>query len=270
MQICRAAFVFKADMKNFALVTGASKGIGRAIAQELAARGCNLLLTARSENLLSELASELTHKYKSEVHTFPADLSDNTTPQRLYDFCLEKKLPVNILVNNAGYGLWGKFSELSLDDQLNMMHLNNEVIVKNTFLFLNLLSKQQSYILNVASTTAYQAVPTMAAYAASKIFVLNFSRALRHELKGSNISVSCLSPGTTLTEFMDRAGQQALKKRAEKVAMTPESVAHIAVRGMFNRKAEIIPGFINWISVKVIPFMPKVLVEKIAASLYKV
>lgn len=258
-------------MQNFAVVTGASKGIGKAIAHELSRRGCDLLLTARSENLLNVLASELTYKYKNQVYVFAADLSDSATPQRLYDFCLNKKLPVNILINNAGYGLWGKFSDLKLDEQLNMLRLNNEIILRNTYLFLNLLTEQpRSYILNVASTTAYQAVPTMAAYAASKIFVLNFSRALRHELKASHVSVSCLSPGTTLTEFMDRAGQQALKKRAEKVAMTPERVARIAVRGMFKGKAEIIPGFINWLSVKVIPFMPKVLVEKIAASLYKI
>jgi short-subunit dehydrogenase len=257
-------------MKNFAVVTGASKGIGRAIADELARRGCNLLLTARSENLLNVLASELTYKYKNEVHVFPADLSESATPQKLYNYCIEKNLPVNILVNNAGYGLWGKFNALNLDDQLNMLRLNNEIIVRNTYLFLDLLKKNKpSYILNVASTAAYQAVPTMAVYAASKIFVLNFSRALRYELKGSDVSVSCLSPGTTSTEFMDRAGQQALKKKAEKVAMKPESVARIAVRGMFNRKAEIIPGFINWFSVKVIPFMPKGLVENIAASIYK-
>jgi uncharacterized protein len=258
-------------MKNFAVITGASKGIGKAIAHELAQRGYNLLLTSRNENLLNILASELNYKYKSEVHIFPADLSDSRTPQLLYNFCIEKKLPVNILVNNAGYGLWGKFNSLSLDEQINMLRLNNEIIIRNSYLFIDLLKKQErSYILNVASTTAYQAVSTMAVYGASKIFVLNFSRALRHELKGTGISVSCLSPGTTSTEFMDRAGQQALKKKADKVAMKPESVARIAVRGMFKGKAEIIPGFINWFSVKVIPFMPKGLVEKIAASLYKV
>lgn len=258
-------------MQNFAVVTGASKGIGKAIATELAKRGCNLLLTSRSENLLKVLASELTYKYKNEVHIFPADLSDSTAPQKLYNFCVEKKFPVNILVNNAGYGLWGQFNELGLDSQLNMLRLNNEIIVQNTYLFLDILKKQQrSYILNVASTAAYQAVATMAVYGASKIFVLNFSRALRHELKGSSVSVSCLSPGTTSTDFMERAGQQALKKRADKVAMKPEDVARIAVRGMFNSKAEIIPGFVNWISVKLVPFMPKKLVEKIAASLYKV
>src|SRR5215213_7090370 len=135
-------------MKNFAVVTGASKGIGKAIAHELAKGGCNLLLTSRSENLLNVLASEITYKYKNEVHVFPADLSDSATPQRLYAFCIEKNLAVNILVNNAGYGMWGKFNALNLDDQLNMLRLNNEVIVRNSYLFLSLLKKHKpAYIL---------------------------------------------------------------------------------------------------------------------------
>jgi short-subunit dehydrogenase len=258
-------------MKNFALVTGASKGIGKAIAVELAKRGCNLLLTSRSKDLLEALAEELSRTFNVKVHTFACDLSEDSAPKRLLEFCVSENLPVNILVNNAGYGLWGKFPELTMELQLNMLRLNNENLVHITHLFIPLLRKNNpSYILNVSSTSAYQAVPTMAVYAASKIFVLNFSRALRHELKPENISVCCLVPGTTSTEFMDRAGQQPLKKRAEKVAMTPEEVARAAVNGMFNRRAEIIPGFVNWISAKLVPHLPKKMVENIAASLYRV
>lgn len=258
-------------MRNFALVTGASKGIGKAIAVELAKRGCNLLLTSRSKDLLEAIAEKLRKDFGVEVHVFVSDLSDESAPKRLLEFCISNNFPVNILMNNAGYGLWGKFEELTMEMQLNMLRLNNENLVHITHLFIPLLKKNKpSYILNVSSTTAYQSVPTMAVYAASKIFVLNFSRALRYELKPENISVSCLVPGTTSTEFMDRAGQQPLKKRAEKVAMTPEAVAAIAVKGMFKGKSEIIPGFINWISAKVIPHLPKKLVENIAASVYRV
>ena len=258
-------------MKNFALITGASKGIGRAIAAELAKRGCSLLLVSRSKNLLDELAVKLRKDFGVEVHTFVSDLSDESAPKRLLEYCTSNNFPINILVNNAGYGLWGKFDELTMELQLNMLRLNNENLVHITHLFIPLLRKNKpAYILNVSSTSAYQAVPTMAVYAASKIFVLNFSRALRHELKPDGISVSCLVPGTTSTEFMDRAGQQPLKKRAEKVAMTPEAVAAAAVKGMFGGKAEIIPGFINWISAKVVPHLPKNLVERIAVSLYRV
>jgi short-subunit dehydrogenase len=131
-----------------------------------------------------------------------------------------------------------------------------------------LRKKTPSYILNVASTAAYQAVPTMTTYAATKAFVVLFSRGLRWELKGSGISVSCLSPGATSTGFIDRAGMEVLKERAEKFSMTPEAVARIAIRELFNGKAEIIPGFVNWISVKFTYFLPKYIVEKIAAGLY--
>jgi uncharacterized protein len=258
-------------MKNFALVTGASKGIGKAIAFELAKRGCNLLLTSRSKDLLEAMAEKLKKDFSIDVHVFVSDLSDASAPKRLLDFCTVNNLSINILVNNAGYGLWGSFSELTMELQLNMLRLNNENLVHITHLFIPFLkANSPSHILNVSSTSAYQAVPTMAVYAASKIFVLNFSRALRHELKAENINVSCLVPGTTSTEFMDRAGQQPLKERAEKVAMTPETVAAIAVKGMFSRKAEIIPGFINWVSAKIVPHLPKKLVENIAASLYRV
>jgi short-subunit dehydrogenase len=258
-------------MQNFALITGASKGIGKAIAVELAERGCNLLLTSRSRDLLEALAEKLRNEFKVQIQTFVCDLSEESAPKRLLEYCTANNLPVNILVNNAGYGLWGKFPELTMILQLNMLRLNNENLVHITHLFIPLLKKNTpAYILNVSSTSAYQAVPTMAVYAASKIFVLNFSRALRHELKPDNISVCCLVPGTTSTEFMDRAGQQPLKKRAEKVAMTPEDVACAAVKGMFSRKAEIIPGFVNWISAKIIPHLPKKMVENIAASLYRV
>lgn len=258
-------------MKNFALVTGASKGIGKAIATELAKRGCSLLLASRSKNLLEELAEKLRKDFGVEVHTFVSDLSDTSAPKRLLEFCKQNNFGINILVNNAGYGLWGKFDELTLEMQINMLRLNNENLVHITHVFIPLLRKNKpSHILNVSSTSAYQAVPTMTAYAASKIFVLIFSRGLRHELRPDGINVSCLVPGTTSTEFMDRAGQQPLKKRAEKVAMTPEAVAAIAVKGMFGGKAEIIPGFVNWISAKLVPHLPKKLVENIAASLYKV
>jgi len=258
-------------MKNFALITGASKGIGKAIAFEMAKRGCNLMLTSRSKDLLDELAEVLRQKFNLEIHTFASDLSDESAPKRLLEYCVINNLSINILVNNAGYGLWGKFDELTMELQLNMLRLNNENLVHITHLFIPLLKKNNpSYILNVSSTSAYQALPTMAVYAASKIFVLNFSRALRYEMKADGISVSCLVPGTTSTDFMDRAGQQALKKRAAKVAMTPEKVATIAVKGMFNRKAEIVPGFINWISTKLIPHLPKSLVEGIGASVYRV
>jgi short-subunit dehydrogenase len=120
----------------------------------------------------------------------------------------------------------------------------------------------------VASTSAYQAVPTMSTYAASKAFVILFTRALRMELAGTNVSVSCLSPGTTDTDFMNRANMQALKATAEKFNMRADAVARIAVKGMLAGKAEIIPGFVNWISSKMTFLLPKTVSEKVAAGIY--
>jgi short-subunit dehydrogenase len=128
---------------------------------------------------------------------------------------------------------------------------------------------KKSYLLNVSSTTAYQAVPTMSIYAATKAFVLSFTRGLRYELQDSQVSVSCLSPGATDTDFSTRAKMnEGLKATANKVNMTPEAVAKIAINGLFNQNAEIIPGFINAFSAKMTAFTPKSLVEKIAGGIY--
>jgi len=132
-----------------------------------------------------------------------------------------------------------------------------------------LKNQPQSHILNVSSTAAYQAVPTFTIYAASKAFVLSFSRGLRYELKNTNISVSCLCPGPTDTGFAHRAGMDALAELAAKVNMTPDDVAGIALKGMFNKKTEIIPGFLNKLSSFGAKHLNKSLVERISAGLYK-
>jgi hypothetical protein len=151
-----------------------------------------------------------------------------------------------------------------------MMQLNMNAVAQLCSALIPELKKHpQSYIMNVASTASYQAVPTLATYAASKAFVVLFTRGLRLELLGSTISVTCLSPGATSTNFIDRAGMEAMKEKAEKFSMKPSIVARIGINGMFKKKAEILPGFTNWISVQLTYLMPKFIPEKIAASLYK-
>jgi uncharacterized protein len=137
-------------------------------------------------------------------------------------------------------------------------------------LLLPLLEQQErAYVLNVSSTAAYQAMPTMALYAASKSFVLSFSRALRYELRKTNISVSCLSPGPTATGFVSRAGLEALADLADKFNMSATIVAGVGLKGMFNRKSEIIPGIVNKLSVFGATHLPKSWIERITAGLYK-
>lgn len=254
---------------EFALVTGASKGIGKSIALQLARSGYHLLLVARSEIELQQLALQIQNDHNCKVFYLSTDLSVNAAPMQVYEWASMHTDKLSILINNAGYGLWGDFDELELNAQMNMLTLNINAVVSLTHLLLPLLKyRPQSYILNVSSTAAYQAVPTLALYAASKSFILSYSRALRYELKNTTVSVSCLCPGPTDTGFANRAGLDALADLAEKFNMSPEHVAEIGVKGMFNRKAEIVPGFLNKLSVFGAQHLNKSLIERITARLY--
>jgi short-subunit dehydrogenase len=258
-------------MKNeFALITGASKGIGKSMAITLAKAGYHLLLIARSEVELQQLAIQIQNSYNNQVFYLQADLSTDTAPLQVAKWVNQHTDKLSILINNAGYGLWGDFEKLELSAQLNMLALNINTVLSLTHHLLPLLKQQkQSYILNLSSTAAYQAVPTLALYAASKSFILSYSRALRYELKNTTVSVSCLCPGPTDTGFAHRAGLDAMADLAEKFNMSPESVASAGIKGMFNKKAEIIPGFLNKLSAFGAQHLNKALIERITAGLYK-
>ncbi|WP_230139906.1 MULTISPECIES: SDR family oxidoreductase [unclassified Pedobacter] len=255
---------------KYALITGASKGIGRSMAIALARRKINLLLIARSVNELISLQTEIKNQYNVEVDILSIDLSQAQAPKTVFDWITGRNYAINILINNAGYGLWGKFEELDLSAQLEMCQLNMITVTSLCHLLLPILStEKKAYILNVCSTAAYQAVPTLAIYSATKAFVLSFTRALRFELKDGPVSVSCLSPGPVDTGFAHRAGLDAFNKMAEKFNMRPDEVAEIALKGMFAKKSEIIPGFTNIISVYANRILPKGFIEKMAAGIYK-
>jgi short-subunit dehydrogenase len=256
---------------EYALITGASKGIGRAIARELAGRGYNILLVARSEDLLQQLAGELSSRNKIGVDWLALDLSVPEAPQTVYDWCRAKGYSVSVLVNNAGYGLSGPFEKYSLHEHWNMMQLNMNTMVGLTRLFLPDLRKQpRAYLLNVASSAAYQAVPKLSLYAATKSFVLAFSRGLHQELRDTSVSVTCVSPGATDTDFPNRAqlGEKGMKA-AEKFNMSPESVAFIAVKAMLARKPEVITGLINKLGAAMAWLLPKTMVERTAMKIYE-
>jgi short-subunit dehydrogenase len=254
----------------YALITGASGGIGFCMAEELAKRKIDVILIARSANKLSVSCEELKKKYGIRAEYLSLDLSKPEAVPTLINWLKEKSFETSILINNAGYGIWGKVESTQWENLHNMMQLNMNVVVQLCNALIPELKKHpQSYILNVASTASYQAVPTLATYAASKAFVVLFTRGLRVELQGTTISVTCLSPGATSTNFIDRAGMESMKEKAEKFSMKPNEVAKIAIDGMFKKKAEILPGFTNWISVQLTYLLPKFIPEKIAASLYK-
>lgn len=259
---------------SYALITGASKGIGKSIAEGLAKRKYNLLLVARSEKLLAENAEELKKKFGVQVQYLALDLSTSTAAKQVADWCKSHNADVNVLVNNAGYGLLGAFKDIPLDEQLNMMQLNMQSLVQLTYVMLPLLQQfnGKSYVLNVASTAAHQAVPFLGVYSATKSFVLSFSRALKWEMKDTNVSVSCVCPGPTDTNFMDVAGMTKVKKiakQAERFNMTPFAVAETALNGMLAGKAEIIPGGSNKAGAFFSRTLPKNLIEKTLIGIYK-
>lgn len=255
---------------TYAVVTGASQGIGKEIAISLAKRGYNILLTARSEDKLITLKAAIEQRHHVKADYLVLDLSLSESPGKLAEWVRENHYPVSILANNAGYGLWGRFDELGLTDQLNMIDLNIRALTEITYRFVPLLREQKkSYILNVGSTAAYQAVPTLGAYSATKAYVLSFSRALRTELKPLGITVTALNPGPSDTGFTSRAGMESLQHLAEKFNMPPAVVAEAGVSGLLSGKSEVIPGATNKITAFANRILPKALVEGVAASMYK-
>ncbi|MGZ3845880.1 MAG: SDR family NAD(P)-dependent oxidoreductase [Flavisolibacter sp.] len=255
----------------FALITGASKGIGRAIALELASRKHDILVVARTEHLLSDLCEVIRENYGVQCNYLAVDLTSADAADQIYEWCIRNSYSIDILVNNAGYGLSGSFENRPIGESLDMINVNVTSVLKLIHLFLPQLRKQpKAYILNLASSAAYQSVPYLSAYAAAKSFVLSFSRGLKHELRNSNVSVTVVSPGVTDTDFATRANvpEKGLKA-AEKISMKPDQVAKIAVDSMFSHRAERITGFITKATIFFVKLLPKTFSEKTAAKFYQ-
>ncbi len=231
-----------------ALITGASSGIGRDIARELAARGCELILAARRRDRMEALAAELS----VPVRIVECDLSREEECLRLYEET--KDDGVDILVNNAGFGLFGPFDETDLSRELEMIDVNVRAVHILTKKFvIDFKRRDSGYILNVASSAAFLPGPLLSAYYATKAYVLRLSQALWKELRksGSRVSVSVLCPGPVRTEF-DRVANVRFSLKA----MSSEAVARIAVRGMFARKTVVVPGLslrLGRIAAKLLP-----------------
>lgn len=254
---------------SYALVTGAAKGIGKGIAKELARQGFDLLLIDKDEVALAATKREL----GSTVHVsaLPLDLTASGALETITAWTAAWHQELQVVVNNAGFGLNGSFEHLTLDEQLNMIDVNIKAQVSLSYAFIPVLKKQsRSFLLNVGSTTCFQTVPYLNVYAASKAFVVSFTRGLRFELQHTPVSVSVLIPGSTDTDFVNRAGMsEEVKKTAGRFNMSPDLVGTIAVRGLFKGKGEIIPGLSNKLHAFFPRFFPKSFVEKIGAKIYK-
>lgn len=223
-------------MMRYALITGAGSGIGRALAEEFAAHGYGLCLTAVHAGPLEEAKRALEGRYGVQVHTVSMDLARLGGAGEL--FRQVEKLPVSVLVNNAGCGLVGPAAELDPEREERMLVLNVLSLTELTRLFLPLLAERKGALLNVASTGAFQPGPYTASYFASKAYVLSYTRAIRRE--APEVTVSALCPGSTRTGFFDRAGA-----KIPKGAMTAEAVARAAFRGLMRGQEIILPGWRN-------------------------
>ncbi|MET0462376.1 MAG: SDR family NAD(P)-dependent oxidoreductase [Chitinophagaceae bacterium] len=256
---------------QYALVTGAAKGIGKAISIELARRKFNLLLTDWDLEQLKQTAAAVRNEFGVEVYEYVQDLSDSAAARNISSWSFPYHDLLTVVVNNAGYGLNDPFEKLSIEEQFGIIDVNIKAQLAITHEFLPVLHKaKRAFLLNVCSTTAYQPVPYLAVYAASKAFVLSFNKSLRYELRDSTVSLSYLSPGSTDTDFVVRARMRPhTLKMAERFNMTPASVAKIAINGLFKGKEEIVPGFLNKLNARLPKFFPLSLIRKIAGSIYE-
>ena len=244
------------------LVTGASSGLGAEFARACARRGDPLVLVARRRDRLEALAAEV----GGDVRLFTFDLSDSGAPAALFEQTVRLGIRVGTLINNAGFGLAGRFELLPLDRQREMIALNIDSLAALTGLFLPaMLQERNGAILNVASTAAFQPGPGFAVYFASKAFVLSFSEALHQELKGTGVAVSALCPGPTATEFGAVAGVTGA--RFERLSADAAAVVDAGLRGLARNKAVIVPGLLNKVTAQSSRLIPRAAMRRIVAAL---
>jgi len=253
---------------TYILITGASSGIGEIFAKEYARRGNNLLLVARNEAKLQDLAEKLSAERNVTVKVFKQDLSEPNSAEAVFEHCKSNKIQVELLINNAGFGLTGEFTKQSLDRLEQMISLNINTLMKLTYLFLpEMRSKKAGGIINVASTAAFQPVPYMSAYAATKAFVLSFSEGLHEELRGTGVKVMALCPGGTETQFFEVANYSRSKLMIP--LEKPEDVVKVSIDGYRKGYSYVISGFANKLLTFFGRFLPREIVAKIAGSLFR-
>jgi short-subunit dehydrogenase len=241
-----------------ALITGASAGIGADLAECFAEAGYHLILTARTERDLREVADRLTRTYGVHATPIALDLGTRGGGATLADAIAQQGLSVDVLVNNAGYGYAGPLIGSDPAVQLGMVDLNIRALVELTHIYWpGMLASRSGGVLNVASTAAFQPGPRMAVYYASKAFVLSFSEALWEEARGSGVKVSCLCPGPTATRFRARAGTDATRISRLATSMSSMTVARLGYRAWQHNQRVAITGWRNRIVAHLVPFLPR-------------
>ncbi len=248
-----------------ALITGASSGIGLELAKLFANDRYNLVLTARGALKLDELASQLRVQSGVSVTTISLDLTAPDAAKKLFDETQRVGIAVNVLVNNAGFGKFGEFKDVPLDESLAQIQLNITALTELTNLFLRpMLNRGAGKIMNVASTAGFQPGPLMAVYYATKAYVISFSEALANELQGTGVTVSCFCPGATDTNFQKRANMEDSRLFKRVGAMDAKAVARDGYRGLMKGKPLVISGVRNWLVAESVRFAPRKLVTSIS------
>ncbi len=252
-------------MKNTALITGASNGIGLELARIHASKGGDLVLVARNKSKLDELKNELEKEFKIVVYTIGKDLSAINSAREVYDETNNQNIQIDILINNAGFGDFGLFAETDWNKESEMIHLNISTLTLFTKLYLQDMVKRRSgKIMNLASTAAFQPGPMMAVYFATKAYVLSFSEALSNEVSSKGVSVTALCPGPTTSGFQTAASMDNSKLFNNKNLPTSKEVAKYGYNAMIKGKTVAIHGIMNTILATSLRFVPRAVVLKIS------
>jgi len=253
--------------RRAALITGASAGIGAELARVFAANKHDLVLVARRRDALEALAGQLEGKHGISATVIVDDLGDPEAPERIFAAVRAARIDVDVLVNNAGFGLGGEFSETPIEREMTMVQVNVTALMQLTKLFVaSMLQRRRGYVLNVASTAAFFPGPMMSVYYATKAFVLSFSQALAEELSSSGIVVSCLCPGPTETEFASIAQVSKAKLFDGNIADARE-VAEFGYRAMMAGERVAIQGARNKLLVQAQRFVPRSLIARAVKKL---
>jgi uncharacterized protein len=251
---------------RFALITGASRGLGMAFARALAERHCNLVLVARSAEPLHAVANELRRSTPISVVAIQIDLSAPGAGQLLTEQLSNGEIPIDLLVNNAGFGLRGEFRGLSIRRQLEMLRLNNQAIVELTYSLLpRMLERQQKGIINISSTAGFQPIPFASVYSATKAFLTAFSLALEQELRSAGVAVVTVCPGRLYKNGNDESETRARGKWAG-IYQSPDEVVENALQVLANGGGLTVPGALNKFSVFAQRLMPRSLVPRLVAK----
>src|SRR6266852_2508520 len=251
----------------FALITGASRWLGMAFARALAERDYNLVLVARSAEPLHALANELRRSTPVSVIAIQADLSFPGAGQVLAEQLSKAEIPIDLLVNNAGFGLRGEFRGLSIRQQLEMLRLNNQAIVELTYSLLpRMLERQQKGIINISSTAGFQPIPFASIYSATKAFLTTFSLALEQELRDAGVSVVTVCPGR-LRKSQNGESEERVRGNWAGVYQSPDEVVEAALRVLANGGGLTVPGALNKFSVFAQRLIPRRVVPRLIAKI---